>query len=133
MPVGVLLFTGITFALPETKQLITYQVFQAVTDIAYNFVSNFTNNGSNFAELNTGNNDFNYMTALAMFIGRYPVIYYSLAISASFASKRKIANCTKNQSSFDLSFFLLITVLIVGAIMFMPLMILGPILEFINM
>ena len=44
-------------------------------------------------------------------------------------------NCTKNQnqSSFDLSFFLLITVLIVGAIMFMPLMILGPILEFINM
>ncbi len=75
------------------------------------------------------------MTALAMFIGRYPVIYYSLAISGSFASKRTMKNCTKNQnqSSFDLSFFLLITVLIVGAIMFMPLMILGPILEFINM
>ena len=135
MPVGVLLFTGITFALPETKQLITYQGSQAVTDIAYNFVSNFTNNGSNFAGLNTANNYFNYMTALAMFIGRYPVIYYSLAISGSFASKRKMENCTKNQnqSSFDLSFFLLITVLIVGAIMFMPLMILGPILEFINM
>jgi K+-transporting ATPase ATPase A chain len=135
MPVGVLLFTGITFALPETKQLITYQGSQAVTDIAYNFVSNFTNNGSNFAGLNTANNYFNYMSALAMFIGRYPVIYYSLAISGSFASKRKMENCTKNQnqSSFDLSFFLLITVLIVGAIMFMPLMILGPILEFINM
>jgi K+-transporting ATPase ATPase A chain len=119
----------------ETKQLITYQGSQAVTDIAYNFVSNFTNNGSNFAGLNTANNYFNYMTALAMFIGRYPVIYYSLAISGSFASKRKMENCTKNQnqSSFDLSFFLLITVLIVGAIMFMPLMILGPILEFINM
>jgi len=135
MPVGVLLFTGITFALPATKGLITYQGSQAVTDIAYNFVSSFTNNGSNFAGLNTANNYFNYMTALAMFIGRYPIIYYSLAISGSFASKRKIANDNENpnQSSLELSFFLLITVLIVGAIMFMPLMILGPILEFINM
>ena len=135
MPVGVLLFTGITFALPATKGLITYQGSQAVTDIAYNFVSSFTNNGSNFAGLNTANNYFNYMTALAMFIGRYPIIYYSLAISGSFASKRKIANDNENpnQSSLELSFFLLITVLIVSAIMFMPLMILGPILEFINM
>jgi K+-transporting ATPase ATPase A chain len=135
MPVGVLLFTGITFALPATKGLITYQGSQAVTDIAYNFVSSFTNNGSNFAGLNTANNYFNYITALAMFIGRYPIIYYSLAISGSFASKRKIANDNENpnQSSLELSFFLLITVLIVGAIMFMPLMILGPILEFINM
>lgn len=135
MPVGVLLFTGITFALPETKELITYQGSQAVTDIAYNFVSSFTNNGSNFVGLNTANDYFNYMTSLAMFIGRYPIIYYSLAISGSFASKRKIANYNEdqNQSSLELSFFLLITVLIVGAIMFMPLMILGPILEFINM
>lgn len=135
MPVSVLLFTGITFALPETKELITYQGSQAVTDIAYNFVSSFTNNGSNFAGLNTANDYFNYMTSLAMFIGRYPIIYYSLAISGSFASKRKIANYNEdqNQSSLELSFFLLITVLIVGAIMFMPLMILGPILEFINM
>ena len=135
MPVGVLLFTGITFALPETKELITYQGSQAVTDIAYNFVSSFTNNGSNFAGLDTANDYFNYMTSLAMFIGRYPIIYYSLAISGSFASKRKITNYNEdqNQSSLELSFFLLITVLIVGAIMFMPLMILGPILEFINM
>ena len=74
MPVGVLLFTGITFALPATKELINYQGSQAVTDIAYNFVSSFTNNGSNFTGLNTANNYFNYMTALAMFIGRYPII-----------------------------------------------------------
>ena len=135
MPVGVLLFTGITFSLPEIKKLITYQGSQAITDIAYNFASNFTNNGSNFSGLNTSNDYFNYMTALAMFIGRYPIIYYSLAISGSFACKRKITNYigNQNQSSIELSFFLLITVLIVGAIMFMPLMILGPLLEFINM
>ena len=37
------------------------------------------------------------------------------------------------QSGLELSFFLLVTVFIVGAIMFMPLMILGPLLEFMNM
>lgn len=132
---GVLLFTGISFALPEAKELITYQGSQAVTDVAYNFASNFTNNGSNFSGLNSSNNYFNYMTAIAMFIGRYPIIYYSLAISGSFACKKKVANYieNQNQSNIEISFFLLITALIVGAIMFMPLMILGPILEFINM
>ena len=135
MPVGVLLFSGITFSIPEVKEIITYHGSQAITDVAYNFVSYFTNNGSNFSGLNTSNEYFNYMTALAMFIGRYPIIYYSLAISGSFACKRKITNYigNQNQSSIELSFFLLITVLIVGAIMFMPLMILGPLLEFINM
>jgi K+-transporting ATPase ATPase A chain len=135
MPVGVLLFSGITFSIPEVKEIITYHGSQAITDVAYNFVSCFTNNGSNFSGLNTSNEYFNYMTALAMFIGRYPIIYYSLAISGSFACKRKITNYigNQNQSSIELSFFLLITVLIVGAIMFMPLMILGPLLEFINM
>ncbi|MFK7968046.1 MAG: potassium-transporting ATPase subunit KdpA [Rickettsiaceae bacterium] len=135
MPIGVLLFTGLTFSIPQVKNIITYQGSQAITDVAYNFVSSFTNNGSSFSGINTSNNYFNYMTALVMFIGRYPIIYYSLAISGSFACKRKIINYieTEQQSNIELSFFLLITVLIVGAIMFMPLMILGPLLEFINM
>lgn len=76
------------------------------------------------------------MMAAAMFIGRYPIIYYSLAISGSFACKEKLENTLKGgdyRSSIELSLFLLITVVIVGAIMFTPLMILGPLLEFMNM
>jgi K+-transporting ATPase ATPase A chain len=135
MPVGVLLFTGITFLLPQAKEIITYHGSQAVTDIAYNFASSFTGNGSAFMGINIGATYFNYMTALAMFIGRYPIIYYSLAISGSFACKQKIHEDinTHEQSALELSFFLLITVVIVGGIMFMPLLILGPLLEFMNM
>ncbi|MEA0971359.1 Potassium-transporting ATPase subunit A N-terminal domain protein [Candidatus Megaera venefica] len=75
------------------------------------------------------------MTALAMFIGRYPIIYFSLAISGSFAAKQRLSNqiVRHTQSSIELSLFLLITVILVGAIMFLPLMILGPLLEFITM
>jgi len=136
LPIGVLLFTGITFMLPYAKNLIDYPGSQAVTDIAYNFASNFANNGSSFSGLNSANNYFNYMMAAAMFIGRYPIIYYSLAISGSFACKEKLENTLKGgdyRSSIELSLFLLITVVIVGAIMFTPLMILGPLLEFMNM
>ena len=135
MPVGVLLFTGITLLMPHSQGLITYHGSQAVTDITYNFASSFANNGSNFSGIDISTNYFNYMTALAMFLGRYPIIYFSLAISGSFACKQQITNTIsqRTQSSIELSIFLLITVLLVGAIMFLPLMILGPLLEFINM
>ncbi|MDP4709060.1 MAG: potassium-transporting ATPase subunit KdpA [Rickettsiaceae bacterium] len=135
MPVGVLLFTGITLLLPYSQDLITYHGSQAVTDITYNFASSFANNGSDFAGIDISSNYFNYMTALAMFLGRYPIIYFSLAISGSFACKQRITSEVnqRTQSSIELSFFLLVTVLLVGAIMFLPLMILGPLLEFINM
>lgn len=135
MPVGVLIFTGITFLLPQGKDVIIYQGAQAVTDIAYNFASAFTGNGSAFTGIKVANDYFNYMTSLAMFIGKYPILYFSLAITGSFAHKQKINKDidTHNQSAFELSFFLLLTVLLVGAIMFMPLLILGPLLEFMNM
>jgi K+-transporting ATPase ATPase A chain len=135
MPVGVLIFTGITLLLPYSQELIIYHGSQAVTDITYNFASSFANNGSNFTGIDTSIDYFNYMTALAMFIGRYPIIYFSLAISGSFAEKQRIKNIIskRTQSSIELSIFLLMTVMLVSAIMFMPLMILGPLLEFINM
>ncbi|WP_316353667.1 potassium-transporting ATPase subunit KdpA [Candidatus Trichorickettsia mobilis] len=135
VPVGILFFTGITLLLPISKALITYPASQAVTDITYNFASTFTNNGSVLTGINIANDYFNYTTAIAMLIGRYPVIYYSLALSGSFANKKKIVNLRQEESQFggELSIFLIIIVLLVGAIAFLPLVILGPFLEFIRM
>ncbi|WPY00312.1 KdpA-like potassium-transporting ATPase A chainprotein [Candidatus Trichorickettsia mobilis] len=135
VPVGILFFTGITLLLPISKALITYPASQAVTDITYNFASTFTNNGSVLTGINITNDYFNYTTTIAMLIGRYPVIYYSLALSGSFANKKKIVNLRQEESQFggELSIFLIIIVLLVGAIAFLPLVILGPFLEFIRM
>lgn len=134
MPVGVLLFTAITLLLPYSQNLIVYHGSQAVTDISFNFASSFANNGSDFTGIDSSKDYFNYMTALAMFLGRYPVMYFSLAISGSFACKQRISEAINKRaySSFELCIFLLITVFLVGTIMFLPLMILGPLLEFIN-
>ena len=135
MPVGMLLFTAITLLISPSENLITHHGSQAVTDITYNFASCFANNGSSFTGINASTSYFDYMTALAMFIGRYPIIYFSLAISGSFAAKQRISNqiAKHTQSSIELSLFLLITLVLVGAIMFLPLMILGPFLEFMAM
>lgn len=134
MPIGVLLFTSITFLLHSGQEIITYGGSQAITDIAYNFAANFVNNGSSLSGLNITGDYFNYMTAMAMFIGRYPVIYFTLAISGSFAAKQKMSNLIgQEDSGIEISFFLLITAIIAGSIMFLPLMLIGPVLEFINM
>jgi len=135
MPVGVLIFTGITFLLPVGRAIITHHGAQAITDITYNFASAFTNNGSTMTGISLSNDYMNYMTALAMFLGRYPIIYFSLALSGSFANKQTIVTDFNQKSSLniELSIFLVIIVLLVGVIAFLPLMILGPILEFIKM
>lgn len=135
MPVGVLIFTGITFLLPVGRAIITHHGSQAITDITYNFASAFTNNGSTMTGISLSNDYMNYMTALAMFLGRYPIIYFSLALSGSFANKQTIVTDFNQKSSLniELSIFLVIIVLLVGVIAFLPLMILGPILEFIKM
>ena len=135
MPVGVLLLSGITLLSPYAKELITYHGSQAITDITYNIASNFANNGSGFTGVNLSNNYFNYITALAMFVGRYLIIYYSLAISGSFAEKQLIRHelNKNNKSNIELSIFLMLTVFMVGTITFLPLIILGPLLEFFNM
>lgn len=135
MPVGVLLFTSLTLLSPYVDEMAVYGGSQAVTDVTYNFASCFANNGSAFTGIKITTDFFNYMSALAMFLGRYPIIYYSLAISGSFASKSRISNdiTIQKHSSIELCFFLILTVILVGAIMYTPLMILGPLLEFINL
>ncbi len=133
MPVGVLVFTSITLLTPSGREVIIYDGPQAITDIAYNFVSTFSNNGSILSGIFIRNDYFNYATALAMFIGRYFIIYYSLALGGSFAAKKRISNdvTEQNRFSFEISIFLIIIALLVGAITFVPLIILGPLMEVI--
>ncbi len=135
VPVGVLLFTSITLMLSFTDDLIDHHGSQAITDVTYNFASSFVGNGSDFTGLDVSTDYFNYMTAIAMFIGRYGVIYFSLAISGSFSNKQRINRQinTRVQSSIELGFFLLITVILVGSIMFLPLIMVGPLVEYINL
>jgi K+-transporting ATPase ATPase A chain len=102
-----------------------------LSEILYAYSSTNGNNGSAFAGL-TGNTPwYNTTLGLAMLIGRFLTIIPIMALAGSLARKR-IAPA--NSGSFPVSGFtfvvlLLGTVLLVGALNFLPGLTLGPVVE----
>ncbi len=102
-----------------------------LSEILYAFSSANGNNGSAFAGLNTNTPWYNTTMGLAMLIGRFLMIIPIMALAGSLAQK-KIA--PPNAGSFPVAGFtfvvlLLGTVLLVGALNFLPGLTLGPIVE----
>jgi K+-transporting ATPase ATPase A chain len=105
------------------------------SEILYAYSSGTGNNGSAFAGLTAtpanGDPRYNVTIGLAMLIGRFLMIIPVLALAGSLAAKRLIPH---SGGSFPVSgptFVLLLvgTVLIVGALTFLPALALGPIVE----
>jgi len=105
------------------------------SEILYAFTSAVVNNGSAFAGLNANTDFYNYLTALAMFIGRFAIIVAVLAIAGSLAPKKSAPPSagTFPTDSFTFAALLMAVVLIVGALTFFPALSLGPIVEHLLM
>ena len=101
------------------------------SEILYAFTSAVANNGSAFAGLNANTDFYNYMTAMAAFIGRFAIIAPVLAIAGSLAAKKSAPPSagTFPTDSFTFAALLVSVVLIVGALTFFPALSLGPIVE----
>ncbi|MEI6350283.1 MAG: potassium-transporting ATPase subunit KdpA [Verrucomicrobiota bacterium] len=101
------------------------------SEILYAFTSAVANNGSAFAGLNANTDFYNYMTALAAFIGRFAIIAPVLAIAGSLATKKAAPPSagTFPTDSFTFAALLVAVVVIVGALTFFPALSLGPIVE----
>jgi K+-transporting ATPase ATPase A chain len=102
-----------------------------LSEILYAFSSAAGNNGSAFAGLNGNTPWYNVTLGLAMLAGRFLVIVPVLALAGNLAGKKRV---TGGASSFPVSGPLFITVLvgtilIVGALTFLPALALGPIVE----
>jgi len=97
----------------------------------YAFSSANGNNGSAFAGLNANTPWYNTTMGLAMLIGRFLMIIPIMAMAGSLAQK-KIAPPSVGTfpvSGFTFVVLLLGTVLLVGALNFLPGLTLGPIVE----
>jgi K+-transporting ATPase ATPase A chain len=101
------------------------------SEILYGFSSASNNNGSAFASLSANTPFYNTTLAVAMWFGRFAVIVPALAIAGSLARKRAVALTAGTLPTHGPLFvFLLIsTVLIVGALTYLPALALGPIAE----
>ncbi|QOL80757.1 potassium-transporting ATPase subunit KdpA [Pseudooceanicola spongiae] len=101
------------------------------SEILYEFSSASANNGSGFEGLGDNTVAWNIATGLVMLLGRYVPIILPLAIVGSFMAKRRAAQSAGTLGVEDATFgtMLVITVVIFGALTFLPAAALGPLAD----
>jgi potassium-transporting ATPase potassium-binding subunit len=102
-----------------------------LTEILYAYSSAAGNNGSAFAGLSANSPWYNITLGLAMLFGRFIMIVPVMALAGSLAAKKLIPSTGGSFPVWGLMFTLILvgTVLIVGALTFLPALALGPIVE----
>jgi K+-transporting ATPase ATPase A chain len=131
----VLTGTALGVILPQVKSAIFNPGPHGLSEVLYAFSSCGNNNGSAFAGLSTNNLFYNIALAMAMFFSRYWLIIPTLAIAGSL-SKKKIVPASQGTLPTHTPLFivfLVMVVLIVGALTFFPALALGPIVEHLMM
>jgi K+-transporting ATPase ATPase A chain len=102
-----------------------------LTEILYAFSSGVGNNGSAFAGLNANTPAYNITLALAMLFGRFVMMVPVLALAGSLARKKLVPPSEASFPVAGATFVIILvgTVLIVGALTFLPALALGPVVE----
>jgi potassium-transporting ATPase potassium-binding subunit len=102
-----------------------------LSEILYAFSSAGGNNGSAFAGLSANTHLYNVTLAIAMLFGRFLMIVPIMALSGNLAQKRLVPASGGSFPVWGFMFVILLigTVLIVGALTFLPALALGPIVE----
>jgi K+-transporting ATPase ATPase A chain len=101
------------------------------SEILYEFSSAAANNGSGFEGLGDNNPPWNIATGIVLLIGRFPPLILPLAVAGFLAKKKRVPETTGTLRTDNLTFagMLLGTVLLVGALSFMPAVVLGPVAD----
>ncbi|OIQ95708.1 potassium-transporting ATPase A chain [mine drainage metagenome] len=130
-PLLVLAGTAIAVMLPAGIAGISNRGAHGYSEILYAFTSAANNNGSAFAGLSANTPLYNGMLAIAMWFGRFGVIVPVLALAGSLAAKKRIAVSGGTMPTHGPLFIVLLigTVVLVGALNYVPALALGPVVE----
>jgi K+-transporting ATPase ATPase A chain len=128
---GILLGTAVACTSAWGKAGLANAGPHGFTEMLYAFTEALANNGSAFAGLSANTPQYNTVLGVAMLAGRFWMLLPVLALAGSMAAKGRVA---QSAGSFPVSgptFLLLLlgTLLIVGALTFLPALALGPIVE----
>lgn len=105
------------------------------SEVLYAFSSAGNNNGSAFGGLNANTPFYNVSLGIAMFVARFWLIVPVLAIAGAL-TRKKITPTTSGTLPTHTTLFIVLlvgTVLVVGALTFIPALALGPIVEQLRM
>jgi len=135
MPIGILGLAALAIATGAAQSSVQDSGPHGLSELIYAYTSATGNNGSAFAGFNANTAWHNSFLALAMILGRFGYILPILAIAGSLAAKTPAAATAGTFPTHGPVFvvLLIVTILIVGALTFLPALALGPIAEHVSM
>jgi len=134
-PLVVLLGTAIAVMADAGKAGVANPGAHGFSEILYALSSAGNNNGSAFGGLSANTPFYNTLLGFAMLFARYWLIVPVMAIAGSLAAKKSIPPGAGTLPTHTPLFVMLLigTVIVVGALTFLPALALGPIVEHLQM
>ncbi|OAB45393.1 potassium-transporting ATPase subunit KdpA [Paenibacillus glacialis] len=134
-PFIILVPTALSFMTASGYDSISNPGFHGLTQSLYEYTSSAANNGSGFEGLADNNVFWNVSTGLVMFFGRYMSIIAMLAVAGSLNAKKPVAETIGTFRTDNKLFIgiLIGVVLLIGALTFLPVIVLGPVAEFLTL
>ncbi|WP_313347416.1 potassium-transporting ATPase subunit KdpA [Stenotrophomonas sp.] len=133
-PITILAFTAFTLAIPSITGT-SNPGFHGVSQVFYEYVSAFANNGSGFEGLGDATVWWNLSCTVVLLLGRYPVLVIPLIVCAQLAAKRRAPESAGTLQietpTFALTLIALIAILTV--LQFMPALVLGPVADHLSL
>lgn len=132
-PVVILGLTAIAIAFPSLTGN-SNPASHGISQVFYEYVSAFANNGSGFEGLADNTVWWNLSTSVALLAGRYSVLIIPVLIAVSLATKPK-ADESKGSLQIESPTFALTLVgivLILTLLQFMPVLVIGPIADYLS-
>ena len=131
MPALVLAGVGISALLPSTRESISATGPHGFSELVYAYTSASNNNGSAFAGFSADTPWFNITLGLCMLLGRFLPIIMALALAGDFANQKPAAETAGTLPTHRPQFVGVMVgiAIIVGALTFLPTLVLGPLTE----
>jgi K+-transporting ATPase ATPase A chain len=127
--------TALAVMLAAGKSSIFNPGAHGFSEVLYAFSSAVGNNGSAFAGISANTPFYNIALGFAVWAGRFWLMIPVLALAGSLAAKKRIPVSVGSMATHTPMFVWLLvgTVLLVGALTFVPALALGPVIEHLNM
>jgi potassium-transporting ATPase potassium-binding subunit len=125
--------TAVAVALPAGVAGIANPGAHGFSEILYALSSASNNNGSAFGGLSATTPFWNILLSICMFFARFPLAIGMLAIAGSLAAKKHVPPSAGTLPTHTPLFVVLLasTVVVIGALTFLPALALGPIAEYL--
>jgi K+-transporting ATPase ATPase A chain len=126
--------TAIAVLAPSGVSSIANPGIHGFSEILYALSSASNNNGSAFAGLSANTPFYNTLLGICMFFARFPLAIGMLAIAGSLAAKKHVPISAGTLPTHTPLFIVLLasTVIVIGALTFLPALALGPIAEHLS-